>query len=58
MKLLEQLLSGLRRYLEGLFRAFVELGDTRRNMVELLTFYAVNKDVTKFTRLKAGGTAR
>jgi len=58
MKLLEQLLSGLRRYLEGLFRAFVELGGMRRNMIELLTFYAVNNNITKFTRLKAGSTAR
>jgi len=56
MKLLEQLLSGPRRYLEGLFRAFIELGGVHRNTVELLTFYAVNNN--KLTRPKAGSTAR
>jgi IS605 OrfB family transposase len=35
------------------FRAFVELEGMYRNMVEQLVLYAVNNNVTKFTRLKA-----
>jgi len=35
------------------FRAFVELEGMYRNMVEQLVLYAVNNDITKFTRLKA-----
>jgi len=35
------------------FRAFVELEGMYRNMVEQLVLYAVNNNITKFTRLKA-----
>ena len=35
------------------FRIFVELEGMYRNMVEQLVLYAVNNNVTKFTRLKA-----
>ncbi|ESQ20691.1 MAG: hypothetical protein CISAcid_14530 [uncultured Acidilobus sp. CIS] len=40
------------------FKVFVELEGMYRNMVEQLVLYAVNNGITKFTRLKAGGTAR
>jgi len=35
------------------FRIFVELEGMYRNIVEQLVLYAVNNNVTKFTRLKA-----
>jgi len=35
------------------FRIFVELEGMYRNMVEQLVLYAVNNNITKFTRLKA-----
>jgi IS605 OrfB family transposase len=35
------------------FRAFVELEGMYRNIVEQLVLYAVNNNITKFTRLKA-----
>ena len=35
------------------FKVFVELEGMYRNMVEQLVLYAVNNNITKFTRLKA-----
>jgi len=34
------------------FRIFVELEGMYRNIVEQLVLYAVNNNITKFTRLK------